>query len=330
MIGENQALRIENRAVSAAFRLWALGSLFLLLSACAQPFGTAAGPQPTPTPPLAPYNAAIATAVAGGDARKQAAAYYERGNVQLDAGANAEALADYDNAIALDPSNARVFNNRALAYVALGQLDQALADYAAAIKLDPGYIRAYENRLRLLEQRGDLKGMAADYHQLAALDPKNAARYRYREGSALHGLRDFVGARHAYDAALAADPQQVDALYERGLLSFAQGNPTAAIADLDAALRLSPRAANGYYARGLAYDASGDHTAAIADFTKALALKPDYPEALLGRATAHHMVNQDALARADVAAIKEKTLDDTLKAALGVLRQQIGMAEQQR
>ncbi len=187
----------------------------LFLSMCALP-GAEPGPPPTPTPPLAPYNAAIATAVAGGDSREQTAAYYERGNVQLDAGANAAALADYDKAIALDPSNARAFNNRALAHVALGQTDQALADYAAAIKLDPGYTRAYQNRLRLLEQRGDLKGMATDYHQLAALDPKNAARYHYREGSALHGLRDFAGARQAYDDALAAiKPPQSPTLRRR-------------------------------------------------------------------------------------------------------------------
>ena len=31
------------------------------------------------------------------------------------------------------------------------------------------------------------------------------------------------------------------------LLSFAEGQPAAAIADLDAALRLSPRAANAYF-----------------------------------------------------------------------------------
>jgi tetratricopeptide (TPR) repeat protein len=147
--------------------------------------------------------------VAVGDAKAQAAAYYERGNVQLDAGANEAAIADYDQAIMLDPGNARAFNNRALAHVALGQPDQALADYAAAIKRDPGYLRAYENRLRLLEQRDDLTGMAADYGQLATLDPKHVARYRYREGSARYGLRDFVRARRAYDAALAAVQRSV-------------------------------------------------------------------------------------------------------------------------
>ena len=66
-----------------------------------------------------------------------------------------QAKRSIDKAIALNPSDARAFNNRALAHVALGQPDQALADYATAIKLDPGYLRAYENRLRLLEQRGD-------------------------------------------------------------------------------------------------------------------------------------------------------------------------------
>jgi tetratricopeptide (TPR) repeat protein len=325
MIAKNRRSRTENRGASAALWCFVLGSWCLLLSGCTLP-GAASGPPPTPTPPLAPYNAAIATAEAGSDAKAQAAAYYERGNVQLDAGANEAAIADYDQAIARDPSDARAFNNRALGYVALGQPDQALADYAAAIKLDPGYVRAYENRLRLLEQRGDLTAMAADYRQLAALDPKNAARYRYREGSALYGLRDFTGARQAYDAAIAGDPQHSDAWYERGLLSFAEGQRAAAIADLDTALRLSPRAANAYYARGLAWSASGDAARAIEDYTQALALKPDYPEALLGRAVAYHMANQDALARADLAVIEKKTLDDTLKAALDVLREQVGEA----
>ncbi|MEP7189138.1 MAG: tetratricopeptide repeat protein, partial [Roseiflexaceae bacterium] len=214
MIANNRRSRTKNQGASAALWGFVLGALCLLLSACALP-GAASGPPPTPTPPLAPYTAAIATAEAGSDAKAQAAAYYERGNVQLDASANAEAIADYDQAIAHDPIDARAFNNRALAYVALGQPDQALADYAAALKLAPGYLRAYENRLRLLEQRGDLAAMAADYRQLAARDPAHTARYRYREGSALYGLRDFARARQANDAAITADPQQSDAWYAR-------------------------------------------------------------------------------------------------------------------
>ena len=272
-----------------------------------------------------PYDVAIATAEAGGDTKVQALAYYERGNALLDAGDNAAAVADYDRSIALDPTNARAFNNRALALTSLGRIDEALASYAEAIRLDPNYIRAYKNRLRLQEERGDLTAGAADYARLALLEPANAADYRYHEGSALHGLRDFAGARLAYDAALAANPQQVDALYERALLSFAEGQPAAAIADLDAALRLSPRAANAYYARGLARDATGDHAGAIADFGTALAERQgDYPEALLARAAAYHTIGDDPKARADLDALGKIQVDEGIRAAAEALRVQLG------
>jgi tetratricopeptide (TPR) repeat protein len=104
----------------------------VFLAGCALP-GAAPGPPPTLTPPLAPYTAAIATAAAGSDTKAQAAAYYARGNVQLDAGANEAAIADYDQAIARDPSDARAFNNRALAYVALGSLLLAPYDMRSLI-----------------------------------------------------------------------------------------------------------------------------------------------------------------------------------------------------
>jgi tetratricopeptide (TPR) repeat protein len=309
--------------IGMLLRAWCVVVLGFVSTSCTSPLARDPGPPPTPTPLLAPYNAAIATAEAGSDLKAQAAGYYERGNIQLDQGENIAAVADYTKALALDPTNARAFNNRALAYVALGQADQALADYAMAVQRDPNYTRAYQNRLRLLEQRGDLKGMAADYERLAQIDTKNAADYRYRQGSALHGLRDFAGARKAYDAALAANGRHVDALYERALLSFAEGQPAAAIADLDRALNLSPHAANAYYARGQAREALGDHAAAITDFTQALNLRADYPELLLARAAAFHASGQMDLARADLAVLDRSQLDDTLMEAVEVLREQM-------
>jgi len=129
-----------------------------------------------------------------------------------------------------------------------------------------------------------IKALVADYARLAEIDADNAADYRYRQGAALNSLNDTAGARKAFDAALARDPKQVDALYERALLNFAERKLPAAIADLDKAIALSPRAANARYARGLAWSTQGNMARAIADFDAALKLKPDYPEALLARA----------------------------------------------
>lgn len=321
--GDQETRRPGDKGIGGRCRLaWVVIGL-LVLSACALP-AALGGPTPTPTRPLAPYNAAVATAEAGSDPKTQAAAYFERGNYQLDQGDHNAAIADYDEAIRRDPTNARAFNNRGLARAAAGQADQALADYAEAIRLDPGYTRAYKNRLVLLEARGDLRAIAADYDRLAALDPPGAAEYRYRQGSALAGVRDAAGARRAFDAALQADPQQVDALYERALLSFAAGRPRNAISDLDAALRLSPRAANAYYARGLAHSAAGDHQQAAADFDQALRLRPDDPAALLGRAAAALALGDTAGARATLDRLETLPLDDTLRAAAAALQRQLG------
>jgi tetratricopeptide (TPR) repeat protein len=159
-----------------------------------------------------------------------------------------------------------------------------------------------------------LAQLAAGYGRLAALEPKGAALYRYREGAALARLRDRAGARAAFDAALRADPQQVDALYERGLLSFAEGQLDAALADLDAALRLSPRAANAHYARGLAQQAAGDLDRAIADFNRAIALRPQgYPEALLARAAAYAAAGQAPQARADLSRLAALDPDELIR-----------------
>jgi tetratricopeptide (TPR) repeat protein len=295
--------------------------LALLLAGCGLAF-PASGPPPTPTSALDPLNGAVATAEAAGDAGAQAAALYERGNLRFDRGELEEAIADYSAALALDPTLSRAFHNRGLARATLGDAVAALADYDEAVRLDPAYLRAHQNRLRLLEELAAgaadpaplLAQLAAGYRQLAALEPEGAARYRYREGAALVRLRDRAGARAAFDAALRADPQQVDALYERGLLSFAEGRLDAALADLDAALRLSPRAANAHYARGLARQAAGDLSRAIADFDRAIALRPEgYPEALLARAAAHAAAGQAEQARADLARLAELGPDELIQ-----------------
>lgn len=298
----------------------------LSLVACTLP-GTGAGPPPTPTSVLDPYNAVVATAEAEGDTVAQAAAYYERGNQYFTLGDYAAALADYDQAVELDSTHARAFNNRGLAHALSGNPERAMANYDAALRLDPTYARAHKNRLSLLEQQSNeentLREIAATYAQLAELEPENRADYLYQQGSALYDLRDQAGARQAFDAALAADPQQVDALYERALLNLAEGRADAALADLDRALRLSPRAANAYYARGLAQSAAGDQQRAISDFNAALRLRENYAEALLGRAAAYHATNDTEAALADLERLAALELDETLATAVAVLRAQM-------
>jgi tetratricopeptide (TPR) repeat protein len=298
--------------------------LVILLTGCSELSRVGIGPTPTPEPPLFRYDTAIVTAEAGSDTLIQAAAYLARGDAHAGQGDYEAAISDYTSAIARDSNDARAYNNRALANQALEQFDTALADLDAAIRIDPSYVRAYKNRVALLEQtEGDPHRLADDYGRLAELEPAGAAGYRYRQGSALHGLRDLAGARTAYDAALAADPQHVDALYERALLSYAEGRPAEALADLDRAITLSPRAANAYYARGLALNAIQDVPGALDDFTQALALDSNYAEAWLARAALRSAAGDTAGATSDLDHLEQLSLPEDLQAAVAALRRSI-------
>ena len=51
----------------------------------------------------------------------------------------AEALVELDAAIELDPELAAAYADRAMAYLALGEIDLAAADLDEAVRLDPGH-----------------------------------------------------------------------------------------------------------------------------------------------------------------------------------------------
>jgi tetratricopeptide (TPR) repeat protein len=94
--------------------------------------------------------ALIESAARGGITPQDAAsAHIARGNLYAVQGAVDRAIADYDHAIALDPTRAVAFFNRAGAVAASGDIDRALTDYNRAIELDPKDADPYVGRGRL-------------------------------------------------------------------------------------------------------------------------------------------------------------------------------------
>ena len=80
--------------------------------------------------------------------------YNNRGYAYRDKGDTDRAIADFNEAIRLDPKNAIAYTNRGLAYGDKGDTDRAIADLTEAIRLDPKNAIAYTNRgYSLPEQR---------------------------------------------------------------------------------------------------------------------------------------------------------------------------------
>lgn len=75
--------------------------------------------------------------------RKIPLAYNNRGMVFFKVGKFNQAIADFNQAIAMVPEYAKAYYNRGSAYDKMGELDKAIADYRKTILLDPFYYEAY-------------------------------------------------------------------------------------------------------------------------------------------------------------------------------------------
>ncbi|WP_180274613.1 serine protease [Tychonema bourrellyi] len=111
---------------------------------------------------------------------KDAKAYYNRGFVYYKKGDNDNALKDYNEAIKLDPKYAIAYNNRGLVYLGKGDYDNALKDFNEAIKLDPKFAQAYVNRGAVYSDKGDNDNALKDFNEAIKLDPKYALAYDTR------------------------------------------------------------------------------------------------------------------------------------------------------
>jgi S1-C subfamily serine protease len=79
------------------------------------------------------------------------------------------AIADYDQAIRLNPKLAPAYNNRGWLRDELGDKQGAIADYDQAIRLDPKFAVAYGNRGFIRKALGDRQGAIADLQKAATL-----------------------------------------------------------------------------------------------------------------------------------------------------------------
>jgi tetratricopeptide (TPR) repeat protein len=90
-------------------------------------------------------------------------AYAERGFARMQKGMLKEALADYSEAIRLDPEEEEYFLNRGLIREKLNDLNGAYRDYTQAITLKHNFDKAWLNRGNLLARRGKLVEAIEDY-----------------------------------------------------------------------------------------------------------------------------------------------------------------------
>ncbi|MDX2204698.1 MAG: tetratricopeptide repeat protein [Hyphomicrobiaceae bacterium] len=167
----------------------------------------------------------------------KARAYRNRAALRLEAGAAADAVGDYTQALRLAAPDAGSLSGRARARIVAGDVAGALDDYNEAIRLAPQSASLHLGRAHAHYVRGNAEAAIADCSEALRINPSSAAAYN-----------------------------------QRGLAYRRSGNVEKAIADYTSAIAINPVYALAYNNRGYAYEASRKKAEAIADFRSALLL----------------------------------------------------------
>jgi tetratricopeptide (TPR) repeat protein len=169
----------------------------------------------------------------------KALAYRNRGIARIDAGANAQAVADLDQAIRLRPDDASGHAGRARGRLALRDVAGAIEDYNEALRLAPGTAALHVGRGHARFVKGDHVAAIADFTEALRLNPQSPSTLN-RRGLAYRRAGDLGRAIDDYTAAIALNPVYALAYNNRGYVYEAQGRKEDAIADFQAALLLDP------------------------------------------------------------------------------------------
>ena len=162
---------------------------------------------------------------------------------------------------------------RAVIWEDKGDYDAAIADFNEAIRLDPTFKWAYNNRGFAWKQKNDYDRAISDFNTAIHLDPKDAMPYMNRANAWSH-KKQYDKAMSDYDEAIRLDPKFPQPYNNRGTLWNAKGKYERAMSDFNEAIRLDPKYESPYINRGDTWQAKREYDKAISDYSEAIRLDP--------------------------------------------------------
>ena len=186
-----------------------------------------------------------------------------------------------------------------------GDTDRALAEFSEAISIDPLSVEARRERARLLIRRDRWEEAVVDLDAALQRAPGDAALYVLR-AETYAGMGRDLDRPDALDRAIAdaeealrLDPSQALAFCQRALANSAKFNDDKALADAEEAVRRVANDARVFVARGRVRLGRGEYEKALADFSEAIRLDPNNARALALRGVCRFELHDAAAALAD-------------------------------
>jgi tetratricopeptide (TPR) repeat protein len=144
------------------------------------------------------------------------------------------------------------FSNRGLAWHDKRKRMRALADYSEAVGLNPKLANAYYGRGVVWSKEDEVERALADFTEAIRLEPNNAIYYNERCWALAVADRDLELALADCTEALRREPNDANMLDSRGFVYLRLGRLAEAVAEYDAALKINPDEAQSLFGRGIA------------------------------------------------------------------------------
>ena len=207
---------------------------------------------------------------------KIAAAYTGRAAANLRKGNIDRALPDLNEGLRLDPKSPGIHNVFGYYYNKKGDHERALTEVNEALRLYPQYLYAFSNRGEIYEKKGEYTKALADFRMALSLDPD----------------KKQIGGREAAEG-IARIEQKLAAVAGPDWTTCSRApdreDGIPACTRLISAKKLgSADLAQAYVWRGVAYlRFKGDYDLGLADFNEGLRLDPKIVAAYAGRAASY-------------------------------------------
>jgi tetratricopeptide (TPR) repeat protein len=209
-------------------------------------------------------------------------AWYNRGIAFANLAHYEDAIASFDQALAIKPEKHEAWNNRGNALHDLGRYEDAIASFDQALAIKPEKHEAWNNRGNALHHSGRYEDAVTSFDQAVAIQPDFYEAWNNR-GISLTKLKRYEDAVISFDQAVAIQPDFYEAWNNRGISLTKLKRYEDAIASYNQALAIQPNQYEAWYNRGNSLDNLGRYEDAIASFDQALAIKPNKYEALYNR-----------------------------------------------
>ena len=223
-------------------------------------------------------------------------------------GKNEEAIKVFDKILEVDPRHAQALGNKGVALANLGRHNESIIWYDKSLEVDPTDVNSLTYKGAALGDLGIPEQAITWFDKALEVEPKFTAAL-YNKASALSELGRYEEALSSYDKVLNIEPMNPDALENKAIALHHLGMYEEAIVWYDKALELDPKDVYLLNNKGSSLWKLGKYEEAIVWFDKALEVDPKNVDALTKKGAVFFGLGkkQDALELLD----KALTIDPT-------------------